>query len=195
MPPELLKIVAGTSDAEPLANEVLSFLGAKFPTEIQPSLQPSNFKHLSAAELFRRRYISHEKFLSSSDRRNNWQLSPAYIATNQTNESRCNGCGTCLIGCHTDVPFNSTDVVDKLLKKYPSFKYLNKKKCVYVSESESDAIATCVDSTNKLNGFFQFKAKKIILAAGPLSTATIIANSLNLTKKLNLQHRNYYHLA
>ena len=89
----------------------------------------------------------------------------------------CNSCGNCLWGCSRKSMYNSEYDIELLNNS----KYFSLKTKHFVEKVICKKDYTIVKGKN-----FTFKSKKVILAAGTLSSTQIALNSINYTKDINM---------
>ncbi len=100
-------------------------------------------------------------------------------------ESRsvCNSCGNCLWGCSRHSLYSAAYDLEKLIK-FPNFRILSEFKVKSVISQEKFSEVQGVG----LSGEFRYKSRRIVLAAGTLSSTQIMLNSVkNKVQKVPLK--------
>jgi choline dehydrogenase-like flavoprotein len=87
----------------------------------------------------------------------------------------CAYCGLCMYGCPYELIY-STDLTLKTLLTHPSFDYLPGWVCTKVVEDDTRVVITSEDMSGKNTRLF--KATRVFLACGALSTTKILMESL-----------------
>jgi len=102
--------------------------------------------------------------------------------------NKCNPCSLCLYGCPDDLIYSSRQDLPKLME-YDNFKYAGGYLVTDFLEANGKIQLNCLDKNNVAH---QFGGDKLILAAGTLSTTSIVLKSLNYTDPVKLQDNPYF---
>jgi ferredoxin len=104
---------------------------------------------------------------------NIWKHQPSKLAINVVSESRgCIACALCLTGCPTDSIWYSGDVLREWVSQGKAVLITGHHVQSYV-EFENHVAVLALNSEKSI----EFIAEKVVIAAGPLGTAAIIARS------------------
>lgn len=119
-------------------------------------------------------------------KRRGFSSEPARLALDT---ARCRSVGLCLSGCPYGAVWSSERLVDSLLAR-PGFSY---KGSVLVTRLAAEGAVTRIEARDADGKAQEFRAPKVFLAAGALSSARLAAQSLNLYgKPLPLLYQPYF---
>ncbi len=139
--------------------------------------------------IFKKNFYNHKIYKFSSGSQANaffsnndfsdfkFKIHSGKIALNPDYAGQCIDCGICFQGCPFDVFLNSTQILKKLLLKYPSRLKLKKNCHVEIFEENSDEVKVIYRNMDEIKEeFFNF----LYLGAGLVGTAEIVLGSKKL---------------
>ena len=104
------------------------------------------------------------------------------------NKNQCNNCGLCMRGCPYKLIYRSSDTLNDLLQ-VQNFQYIPDI-LVETFNTTCDKIEIIAKTRN--GKAINYVADKLFIAAGVLSTAKIVLNSLNYNKPIKLYETSYF---
>ena len=96
---------------------------------------------------------------------------------------KCNKCGECINGCKRGAKWDSTDFIDELINSHNSPNALNYGETSIITDFEvkrvlhNSRIVEGVEGVDEGGNKKEFKARRVVLAAGSLNTPVILKNS------------------
>lgn len=184
MPPDLLgsltSLLPSDNDQTMIA-DVYNYLGIMTSSTLINKSGNTPIGCLSNVEMF----VDNFKNKRIGEQYKNWFLTSSLIATNKQAKA-CTLCGNCLIGCPNEYIYNAEFNLTSL-NKYPNFHYVDQRRCISFVESATEVSINCTDTlSNRTEETITYRANRVILAAGPLSTTEILSTSLDLKTNIKL---------
>jgi len=106
----------------------------------------------------------------------------AVLSEDRLNRKKCNYSGNCLWGCKNKSLYSSIYELDEL-KKYKNFTHLNNLFVNSIADKSNFTEIFCTQNQNTSS----FRAKKLILAAGTISTSRLILKTIKKINFLRMQ--------